>query len=53
MIGIFSCNKDSVEETIEYPVTYESYSILESEINVYTTDGEIALIDIKNEFIIG
>ena len=51
MIGISSCNKDSVEELIEYPLTFTSYLITESEIKVYTKDGEITLADSKNKII--
>ena len=51
MFGIISCNKNSDEELIEYPMTFTSYFISEPEINVYTKDGEITLVDLKNEII--
>jgi len=37
IIGIIACKKDS----IQYPITYSSYSISGANIKVYTRDGEI------------
>ncbi|TLX73748.1 hypothetical protein E9993_14920 [Labilibacter sediminis] len=51
IILVFSCNRDSEEESIEYPLVYESFSILESDIKVYTKNGELTLVDLKEDII--
>lgn len=51
MFGISSCDKNSDEELIEYPVTFTSYFISEPVISVYTRNGEVTSTDLKNKTI--
>ena len=51
LIGIYSCEKNSEETILQYPVTYKSCLISESEIKVYTKDGEITLSSLKDDII--
>ena len=51
LIGIYSCEKNSEEILPQYPITYKSYLISESEIKVYTKNGEITSSNLKNDII--
>ena len=41
IMGISSCKKDSVEELFEYPITYISYGIANSNIRVFLKNQEL------------
>lgn len=51
IIGGYSCKKDSDDIVTEFPMTYESYLISESEIKVYTKEGELSSPCLKNKII--
>ncbi len=51
LFSVFSCNKDSEEASVQYPLVYESSSILESEIRVYTQNGELTSMNLKEDVV--
>ncbi len=46
-----SCEKESAEEAIKYPITYKSYSISDIRYRIFTSDGEISSTPIKQDII--
>lgn len=48
---IYSCQKEPGEKLNQYPKTYKSILISDSEIKIYTKDGEEILSDVKDDVI--